>query len=57
MISMASNNFSAPTSTLIAKKYHIWAIKMKAYLKGLSLWKVIENDTNLDVLSSNPTLT
>ena len=37
--------------------YHIWAIKMKAYLKGLSLWEVIENDTDPAALPPNPTLT
>ena len=54
---MATNNFSAPTRTLIVENYHIWAIKMKAYLKGLSLWEVIENDADPVALPSNPTLT
>ena len=30
---------------------------MKAYLKGMSLWKVVENDADLAALPSNPTLT
>ena len=30
---------------------------MKAYLKGLSLWEVIENDVDPAAISSNPTLT
>ena len=29
---------------------------MKAYLKGLSLWEVVENDVDPDTLPSNPTL-
>ena len=33
MILKATNNFSTPTPTLTAENYHIWAIKMKAYLK------------------------
>ena len=43
---MTTNNFSAPTRTptLTGKNYHIWAIKMKAYLKGLSLWEVEEKE-------------
>ena len=57
MILMATNNFSAHTPTLTAENYHIWAIKMKAYLKGLSLWEVIENDADPVALPSNPTLT
>ena len=52
---MAGNNFSAP-STLTGENYHIWAIKMKAYLKGLSLWEVVENDVDLMILPSNPSL-
>ena len=52
-----TNNFSAPTPTLIAENYHIWAIKMKANLKGMSLWEVIENDADHAALPSNPTLT
>ena len=36
MILMATNNFSAPTSTLTAGNYHLWAIKIKANLKGMS---------------------
>ena len=53
MISMAANNFS---TTLTRENYHIWAIKMKGYLKGLSLWEVAENDVDLAALSLNPTL-
>ena len=56
MISMVTNNFSAPTPTLIEENDHIWAIKMKVYLKGLSLWEVVENDVDLAALPSNPTL-
>ena len=37
MIPMASDNFFASTPTLTGENYHIWAIKMEAYLKGLSL--------------------
>ena len=53
---MVTNNFSAPTPTLIEENDHIWAIKMKVYLKGLSLWEVVENDVDLAALPSNPTL-
>ena len=55
MILMAANNFSSPTPT--TENYHIWAIKMKVYLKGLSLYEVIENDANPTALPPNPTLT
>ncbi|XP_055822628.1 uncharacterized protein LOC129891331 [Solanum dulcamara] len=37
--------------------YHIWAIKMKAYLKALNLWDVIERgETVVQPLRDNPTL-
>ena len=55
MILMSANNFSAPTPT--TENYHIWAIKMKTYLKGLSLYEVIENDADPTALPPNPTLT
>ena len=54
---MTTNNFFAPTPTLTTKNYHIWDIKMKTYLKGLSLWEVIENDVDPVALPPNPTLT
>ena len=38
-----TNNFFDPTLTLIRENYHIWAIQMKVYPKGLSLWEVVEN--------------
>ena len=43
---------SAPI--LNRRNYHLWAIKMKAYLKGLGLWEIIENDANPTALLSNP---
>ena len=48
MIPMVGNNFSTPLS-LTRENDHIWAIKIKAYLKGLSLWEVIENDADADL--------
>ena len=57
MILMARNIFSALTPTLTIENDHILAIKIKAYLKGLSLWEVIEKDADYVALPSNPTLT
>ena len=56
MIPMAGNNFSTPIPTLMRENHHILANKMKVYLKGLSLWEVVENDVDFVALSSNPTL-
>ncbi|KAL0421155.1 UNVERIFIED_CONTAM: hypothetical protein Slati_3138400 [Sesamum latifolium] len=36
--------------------YHIWAIKMEAYLRAQSLWDVVENDVDPPTLRANPTL-
>ena len=53
---MASNNFSTPTPVFMGEKYHSQPIKMKSYLKALSLWEVLENDFNPTPLPQNPTL-
>lgn len=55
---MASNN-STPMGPLAftEENHHIWAIKMKAYLKAQSLWNVVENDVDPLALRANPTLT
>ena len=37
------------------KNYHSWAIKMKAYLRAMNLWDVIEKDEN-PTLPHNPTV-
>ena len=53
---VVANNFAAPTP-LTKENDQIWAIKIKTYLKGLSLWEVVENDADLVALPSNPILT
>ncbi|XP_016553417.2 uncharacterized protein LOC107852893 [Capsicum annuum] len=41
----------------LRENYHIWAIKMKAYLKALNLWDVIERgELDVQLLTNNPTL-
>ena len=52
-----ANNFATPTPTLTKENDEIWAIKMKTYLKGLSLWEVVENDADFVAIPSNPILT
>lgn len=52
---MASNNFSISIPLFKGDNYHSWAIKMKAYMKALSLWDVIESDTEVTPLPGNPT--
>ncbi|GJS06698.1 retrovirus-related pol polyprotein from transposon TNT 1-94 [Tanacetum coccineum] len=36
--------------------YHIWAVKMKTYLKSQGLWKVVETDESIPALGENPTV-
>ena len=49
MIPIAANNFFTDTPTLIEDNYHICAIKMKAYIKRMSLWEVVENPTLMEL--------
>ncbi|XP_052178656.1 uncharacterized protein LOC127792249 [Diospyros lotus] len=54
---MASSNFSAPNPPIFTgENYQVWAIKMRAYLRALSLWEVVENDDDPAPLRQNPTL-
>ncbi|XP_074337504.1 uncharacterized protein LOC141674700 [Apium graveolens] len=56
---MASNNFSVSIPLFKGDHYNSWAIKMKSYLKAMSLWEAIESDES-DVeptlLPQNPTV-
>ena len=54
---VVANNFYAPTPTLGGENYQIWDVKVNAYLKGLSLWEVVEHDVDPTALPSNQTLT
>ncbi|RVW84223.1 hypothetical protein CK203_045275 [Vitis vinifera] len=54
---MASSNTSA-LSTLVfnGENYQVWAVKMKAYLRGLGLWQWVETERQIQPLGNNPTL-
>ncbi|XP_055824382.1 uncharacterized protein LOC129892876 [Solanum dulcamara] len=54
---MASNNFlGAGPPMFTGENYHIWVIKMKVYLKALSLWETIESEDDSPPLGPNPTV-
>ena len=53
---MESNSCSAPIPIPMGEKYHSWAIKMKSYLKALSVWEVVENNSDPTPLPQNSTL-
>ena len=40
----------------IGDNYQVWAIKMKSYLRALSLWEVVESEVDPTPLLQNPTL-
>ena len=54
---MASTSLPATGPPLfMGENYHIWVIKMKAYLKALSLWDVVEDGVDPPALGPNPTM-
>ena len=52
-----TTNYSLSVPLIKGENYQSWAIKMKSYLKALSLWDVIENDIDPTPLPQNPTVT
>ncbi|XP_044500338.1 uncharacterized protein LOC123221580 [Mangifera indica] len=51
------NNFLGTGPPQFAEEnYHIWAKKMKSYLKALNLWEAIEDGPNPTPLGPDPTL-
>ncbi|XP_010542108.1 PREDICTED: uncharacterized protein LOC104815425 [Tarenaya hassleriana] len=38
------------------ENYQMWAVKMKAYMKGADLWETVEEDYGVTPLGANPTL-
>ncbi|XP_016576415.2 uncharacterized protein LOC107874033 [Capsicum annuum] len=54
---MVSNSFlGASPPIFTGENYHIWVIKMKAYLKALSLWEAVESKNDPLPLGPNPTI-
>ena len=36
--------------------YHIWAVKMRFFLRSLGLWNVVQTDVDPTPLNGNPTI-
>ncbi|GJU45485.1 retrovirus-related pol polyprotein from transposon TNT 1-94 [Tanacetum coccineum] len=54
---MTSSATAAPAILVFSgTHYHIWAVKMKTYLKYQGLWKVVETDESTPTLGENPTV-
>ncbi|GJR75479.1 retrovirus-related pol polyprotein from transposon TNT 1-94 [Tanacetum coccineum] len=52
---MASSATTASVIPVFSRMhYHIWAVKMKTYLKSQGLWKVVETDESTPALAENP---
>ncbi|XP_031247738.1 uncharacterized protein LOC116105457 [Pistacia vera] len=52
---------TAPTTSFLppvfdGEHYHIWSVKMKAYLRGQGLWQYVEEERQPPQLGPNPTL-
>ncbi|XP_039135749.1 uncharacterized protein LOC120273174 [Dioscorea cayenensis subsp. rotundata] len=54
---MASSSIpNLSPSVLSGENYQVWAVKMKAYLRGLGLWQWVEAEKEVPPLGNNPTL-
>ncbi|XP_052185878.1 uncharacterized protein LOC127797225 isoform X2 [Diospyros lotus] len=54
---MASTNMSSLSPPVFdGENYQVWAVKMKAHLRGLSLWQWVESEREIPPLGNNPTL-
>ncbi|XP_044473243.1 uncharacterized protein LOC123201750 [Mangifera indica] len=53
---MASMPSSMSPPIYNGENYHIWAVKMKAFLRGLGLWQYVEEEKQPFPLGPNPTL-
>jgi len=49
-------NFSLTPPIFYRENYHAWAIKMSTYLEALDLWKVVEEEYEVEPLPENPTV-
>ncbi|XP_031278535.1 uncharacterized protein LOC116136986 [Pistacia vera] len=53
---MASSSSSMSPPVYNGELYHLWAVKMKVYMRGLGLWQYVEEEKQPSLLGPNPTL-
>ncbi|XP_031259421.1 uncharacterized protein LOC116117552 [Pistacia vera] len=53
---MAQPSASLTPPVFNGEQYHMWAVKMKAFLRGQGLWQYVEENRQLPHLEPNPTL-
>jgi len=55
---MASSSFGSGSPPVFdGQNYQMWAVKMKAFLRGLDLWEVVEIGRDPPPLRNNPIVT
>jgi len=55
LMSTSSNTASA-IPVFNGEHYHIWAVKIKFYLRSQGLWNVVVSDSDPPLLTTNPTI-
>ncbi|XP_031281496.1 uncharacterized protein LOC116140004 [Pistacia vera] len=53
---MATQSASLSPPVFNRDQYHIWAVRMRAYLRGQGLWQYVEEEKQPPQLGPNPTL-
>jgi hypothetical protein len=51
-----SSNSACAIPVFNGEHHHIWAVKMRFYLRSQGLWKVVVSDSNPPPLTTNPTI-
>ncbi|EOY19848.1 Uncharacterized protein TCM_045223 [Theobroma cacao] len=55
---MSASTVTQQTTPIFdGSNYLVWAIRMKAFLKGVNLWNIVENETEAPELRDNATPT
>ena len=50
----SSSSFLPPPPVFAREIYHVWATKMKTYLRAHGLWEVVDTRSNPPPLPNNP---
>nr|KYP64900.1 hypothetical protein KK1_019513 [Cajanus cajan] len=54
---MASSSSSLPSPHIfVGENYHLWAMKIRIYLRAQSLWVIVKNESNPPPLQENLTI-
>ena len=51
-----SSNSASAIPVFSGEHYHIWAVKMRFYLRSQGLWNVVVSDSDPPPLTANPTI-